>query len=248
MNLLEIRTWFAKESGRYDLVVDATSYLDNGANNYINAGVRMLDRMQTTQFTMGHNWQQALVGIYHVVFSKPYWYCRAVKNVFATRVSDTARAELEKKELKEIKEMHFQYLAGDAETGTPLYYAPGVFRLAPERDQVIGDIDVPANYLDYIGESSWDYNGILFYPPCDETYAIETWGYFYTDPLVDDTDVNWWTSNHPELVVMAAQMILEKFMRNTEGVKDWLGAIKMELDGIDKDLVEEDSNYNQMEG
>jgi hypothetical protein len=43
--------------------------------------------------------------------------------------------------------------------------------------------------------------------------------------------------------------MLEKFMRNTEGVKDWLGVIKAELQGIDFDMVEEDiADVNQMEG
>jgi hypothetical protein len=244
MNLLQIRTWFVKESGRYDLVVDTTGYLDNGANNYINAAQRMLDRMQTVPLTEGHNWQQALVDIKHVIFPD----CRAVKRVFATKVSDSSRSELEKVSLDYVKEQHFLAIAGEAETGTPLYYAPGIFRLAPESTQLIGDIDVPANYLDYIGTSAYMYNGILFTPACDETYAIETWAYFYTPAFSLDTDITYWSSQHPELLVMASQMMLEKFMRNTEGVKDWMAAIKMELDGIDKDLVEEDSNYNQMEG
>jgi hypothetical protein len=253
MNLLQIRTWFVKESGRYDLVVDTTGYLDNGANNYINAGQRMLDRMQTTPFTMGHNWQAAASGIRHVVFPD----ARAIKKVFATKIADSGRNELTQKPLEWIKEQHFAEIAGisgdDLTTplpsgGTPLYYAPGVFRLAPESTMAIGDIDVPAWYLDYIGESPYLYNGVLFTPSCDESYAIETWGYFYTPAFVLDTDVTWWSSQHPEVLVMASQMVIEKFMRNTEGVKDWMAAIKMELQGVDFDLVEEDSNYNQMEG
>jgi len=43
MNLLEIRTEFIKQSGRYDLVTDATSWADNGANFYINSGQDYLD-------------------------------------------------------------------------------------------------------------------------------------------------------------------------------------------------------------
>jgi hypothetical protein len=245
MNLLEIRTWFVKESGRYDLVVDTTGYLDNGANNYINAGQRMLDRMQTTPFTEGHNWQAAAANIKHVVFPDS----RAVKRAFATKISDSTRSELIKKPLDFIKEQHFSALAGNVETGTPQYYAPGVFRLAPETTMAIGDIDVPADFLDYIGESPYLYNGILFTPACDEPYAIETWAYFYSEEMLLDTDTTWWSTQHPELLVMASQMVVEKFMRNTEGVKDWLASIKMELDGIDRDLVEEDiSEVNCMEG
>jgi hypothetical protein len=242
MNLLQVRTWFVKESGRYDLVVDAVAWADNGANNYLNAAQRMLDRMQTTPFTTGHNWQSAATDIRHVVFSD----ARAILRVFATKISDGSRSELEKKPLDFIKEYHFDV---DSETGTPQYYAPGVFRLAPEVDMDIGSITVPASYLDYIGESPYLYNGILFAPACDEPYAIETWGYWYSETLVVDTDQTYWTTQHPELLVMAAQMVLEKFNRNSEGVKDWMVAIKSELQGIDFDMVEEEiSEVNQMEG
>lgn len=237
MNLLEVRTWFVQESGRYDLVVDTATYADNGANRYINTGVRLLDRLQITPFTEGHNWQSAATGIKHVVFGFAF---RSVEAMFATKISDGSRTELAKKTLKEIKELHFQYLAGDAETGTPLYYCPGVFRLAPELEQTGDVLTVPAEYLDYIGESPARYTGVLFHPPCDEDYAMEVWGKVYSQDLSVDTDENWWTFNHPELVVMAAQLMLEKMMRNTEGVKDWIAAIKMELQGIDFDLVEED--------
>jgi hypothetical protein len=245
MNLLQVRTWFVQESGRYDLVVDATTFADNGANNYLNAGLRMLDRMQTHPLTIGHNWQKAESGTKYVIFPD----CRAVKKVFATKVSDVCRTELTKEKLEYVKAQHFLALAGDADAGTPLYYAPGTFRLAPESTMAIGDIDIAEEWLDYIGESPFNYNGILFTPACDEDYGIEVWGYFYTPTMSADTDENYWTTQHPELLVMAGQMTIEKFMRNTEGVKDWLGAIQMELTGIDRDLVEEEiADVNQMEG
>jgi len=41
MNLLEIRKQFRTTSGRYDLVND--DYSDNGANHFINEGVKWLD-------------------------------------------------------------------------------------------------------------------------------------------------------------------------------------------------------------
>ena len=242
MTLLAVRQWFIRESGRYDLIVDDTTWEDNGANAYINAAQRALDRMQHTTFGEGHNWQAAVVNQRHVVFG----FCRAILRVFATKISDDSRTELTKETLAYVKSEHF---AENAETGTPLYYAPGIFRLAPESEMAIGDIDVPANYLDYIGEAPQDFNGILFTPACDESYAIETWGYFYSPTLTLDTDVSWWTNNHPELLVMATQMTLEKFLRNSEGVKDWMLVIKDHLQGIDFDLVEEQiSGVNQMEG
>jgi hypothetical protein len=47
MNLRNFREQFIKLSGRYDLVLDAVDYVDNGANFYINGAVKMLDRLIT---------------------------------------------------------------------------------------------------------------------------------------------------------------------------------------------------------
>lgn len=46
MNLLEIRTKFVEITGRYDLVIDDTSFVDNGANFYITEGNKELYRDQ----------------------------------------------------------------------------------------------------------------------------------------------------------------------------------------------------------
>jgi hypothetical protein len=43
MNLLGIRTDFVEKTGRHDLVVDTTDYVDNGANYFIQAAQRLLD-------------------------------------------------------------------------------------------------------------------------------------------------------------------------------------------------------------
>lgn len=47
MNLRDFREQFIKLSGRYDLVIDAEDYADNGANFYINGAVKLLDRIIT---------------------------------------------------------------------------------------------------------------------------------------------------------------------------------------------------------
>jgi hypothetical protein len=41
---------------------------------------------------------------------------------------------------------------------------------------------------------------------------------------------------------MAALYKLEVFYRNTEGAKDWSGAMKEDMLGMDHDFVEEDLN------
>lgn len=86
------------------------------------------------------------------------------------------------------------------------------------------------------------YNGILLMPPVDVSnkYSLEIRGLFYTDTLVNATDATFWTEVHPGLLTKAAAYELEVDYRNTEGMNDWMAAIRLEIDGIDKDIVEEE--------
>ena len=51
---------------------------------------------------------------------------------------------------------------------------------------------------------------ILFMPPADMDYSVEIWGEFKDSPLNSDGSYNWWTVEHPELVVNAARAIYER--------------------------------------
>ena len=245
MNLKEIRQWFIVESGRYDLVVDTTNWLDNGADKYINAGQRLLDRMVTTPKTLGRNFQVVEAGTYAVTFQK----CRAVKEVWVVPTAGTAdddRTKLTKKSISWIRKNYPNM--NDLDNGAPLYYAPANLRLAPEPAS-LGDIDAPANYMDVVGDPTGIYSGIIFMPPVDEQYLIEVWAYFEAQTLAVDLDESYWSVNYPDLLVMASQCELEMFARNTEGVKDWINAIETVCKAIDFDVVEEEiAEYNQMEG
>ena len=238
MNLLDVRKWFVRESGRYDLVVDAAGgdWTDNGANNYINAGIRMLDRMQDTSKSLARNFQLTSSGTSVLTFQ----YCRAIREVWC---ADTdSRWKLDKKDMKWMREM---YSDPDSESyGTPLYYTPAVLRTSPLQDLKDGD-DYPTfvDYLKYldISYSHKGYNGVLIGPPADGEYMIEVWGIFRPEDLSTDADTNEWTVRFPEIVVMASQAMLEKFNRNTEGLNDWMAAISQELRTIDVDESDEES-------
>jgi hypothetical protein len=242
MNLKEIRQWFVQESGRYELVVDATNWADNGANRYINAAQNFLDRLQTTPKTLGRNFQVVAAGTYFVNFPR----CRAIKEVWVVPTTDTtaSRTRLEKKSSQWIREEYPNM--NDLTNGTPLYYTPSVDRIALEPVSLPIQ-DAPTVYLDI--QTDLSYYGVFFYPPVDEQYMIETWGYFYAQELSADTDTSFWSITYPELLVMAAQYMLELFNRNTEGAKDWLNSITSICRGVDLDLVEEEVvDVNQMEG
>jgi hypothetical protein len=243
MNLLEIRIEFIRRSGRYDLVVDTTDYVDNGANFYINSGQRFLDRLDTLPKSTGRHFTEVLSGRNYVTFP----YCRAIKQVWV--MNSSGRTKLDKKDMTDLREFYAAPV-GEIGTGTPLYYAPAVLRMILESDRLaIEDSDAMIDFADVMFDQHYEYNGVVFYPPPDGTYVVEVWGLFYSPTLDTDVQESYWSAVHPEVMLMAAMHQLEVMYRNTEGAKDWLLAITNEVSGLGKDFVEEHiAEVSQMEG
>jgi len=232
MTLVELRRKFVELSGRYDLVSSTSSWADSGANFFINAGQNYLDRLVTVPETKASIFYTLSTDQYSLIFQQR---CRAILEVWIN--DDESRVLLEKCSLKDIKE----YYAGQVttiESGQPLYYTPVNTRA----------LDAAAQYsignflsLDY---SSPGINsatrGILITPPTDVYRTVEIVGMFNQAVLSTDTQENYWTLEVPELLLKAALYQLETFYRNTEGANDWLRAIQLEVDGLDKDNVEEE--------
>jgi hypothetical protein len=94
----------------------------------------------------------------------------------------------------------------------------------------------------------YGYRGIVWMPPADGTYTLEIWGTFFEKILTSDEDKNFWSVVYPEILLKAASYVLETTYRNTAGMRDWLNAIDLDLQGIDHNLVDQDiSGINQME-
>jgi hypothetical protein len=243
MNLLQIRTAFIQRSGRYDLVVDTTDWADNGANFYINSGQRFLDRLDTLPKSWGRHFTSVAAGRNYAIFP----YCRAIKECWAMTSSE--RKRLRKIDISDLRE-YYNEPVGSVNTGEPEYYAPAALRIIPESDRLaIGEFEGIIDYADVMFDKHYEYNGVIFYPPPDETYNIEVWGLFYSPELSNDTDESFWSVVHPEVLLMAAMHQVEIMYRNTEGANDWLAAIQQEVVGLGKDFVEEHiAEVDQMEG
>lgn len=73
---------------------------------------------------------------------------------------------------------------------------------------------------------------ILIRPTADDTYTIDLYAYQYSPALDGVTyTTNWWTANHPEVVIYAAMEEAEAFMLNDAQVAKWAAmkdeAVKM---------------------
>lgn len=241
MNLLQIRTQFVNESGRHDLVIDTTAYADNGANFYINAGQRLLDRLIQFDKESARAFRRTEAGDYGAVFQS----CRVVEEVWVADLTD--RWKIKKETMQELRRQCFNEPLGNIQQNEPSIWAPIWSRTNPDRI-TIAEMDVILGYADFpIGDQQRQaYNGIIWMPPCDGEYQIEIVGKFYSAELTDDDHISYWAEVHPELLVMAAMAVLEITYRNRQGFGDWMTSINLLLSGVEFDAIEQDI-YDELE-
>jgi len=242
MSLVSVREQFVKISGRYDLVVDASAYADNGADFYINAGQLWLDRLETIKKSYSRVFEEITSGDWYVTFQ----LCRAIKEVWLSN-SDGEKWKLEKRDFDVLRAAYAEDPT-DLDAGDPLYYAPIFIRRSPETASTVTiDFFGATEYTESVDH--YEYNGMVFLPPTDGTMTLEIHGLFYHPKLANDSDTNYWTEVHPLVLTMAACRAVELTYRNTAGVKDWENSIKTELFGMGLDMIEEESaEINEMEG
>jgi hypothetical protein len=228
-DLLATRIQFIRLSGRHDLASGGIDVWDTdaGADWYINAGSRWLDLNQT-HLLEDVEWQESFTaGNYEIELKK----ARAVKHVF---VEDSLGQwiKLDKRSMDWIVASYPKL--GSEDTGTPAFWAPIITHRAPEQVGSGNAINLKAIYV---------------MPPVDESYTVHVYGSFHQLELSNNTDENYWSSEYPDLLVLASLMMLETFYRNTQGVRDYREQIEAILTGLDKDAVEADiEEPHQMEG
>lgn len=238
MNLLGIRQKFIGFSGRYDLAttVGADAHdTDNGADFFINAGMRFLDRKYQTPKAYGRRFDEVAADSWYLTFAN----CLAISAVWCN--DDEGRWQLTKYPYDSIRKS-YPDLVSQHETGAPRFYTPLVLRSIEATD-----IDAQGQFFNYVMTADdGTYNGILFVPATDGSYVIETIGRFLHGELSDNTDENYWTTVSPETLIKAALYQLEVSYRNTEGAKDWFNAFNLEATEMEKDFVEQESNEGRI--
>lgn len=245
MTLLEIRRKFVELSGKYNLVTDTTSWADNGADFFINAGQRWLDRKMDDKHSVQRFFKKVEAGAIGVSFE----WCRTILQVWVQDATEGERWLLEKKSPTWVRE-EYKDILDDLDQGSPLYYYPAYLNIYPH-NPVLSNWQFYLGFADFAPMSPDDtvYDGIIFMPPADQEYSIEVWGHFYTPQLTSNTQSSYWTVRFPEILLMSALRMSEVFRRNTEGVKDWEYAIKEQLMDMDKDAADEDATDSvEMEG
>ena len=227
MELYELRKTLVEQSGHYELVDEEWS--DQGANFYINAGLRYLDRMADF-FPMAKSRMVREVDPGQVIVQLTS--CRYVENV--QLITDDEKVDLERLEYDKIVQHYPVADLYNIDQDDPYHYATGSFRLEGKSL--------------YIG-SEIDYDSILILPPPAQTRNIIVHGAFHSPELTQDYHSNTWSVRNPDILIMAAMRSIEIFHRNMEGAKGWESAILREIHNIQMDQVSEEvSGVNQMEG
>lgn len=252
MEYKDLRQKFVELSGRYDLI--KRNLTDNGADFFINAGQKMLDRTQDmgkskarlTQSLSARTILVSTVGL------------RALKSVWVSASDGMSELQIT---TMEIMRDYYGGKLSDQDAGRPSICAPAVLRPFPDTTvaaDVAGLYDIEDLMLHVVSGMTghWTYNGVVVMPPPDAAYTISIWGLFYSPTLSATLSGSTWTQTksfwsevHPDTLLLASLYKLEAFYRNTEGAKDWQSALDVDLKGMDNDFVEEDINgESQMEG
>ena len=210
MNLLEIRTQFAKLSGRYDLV-DA-AFADNGADYYIKAGIKFLDRRVGFDKEIVKEITAVSIGDFqHDVLNQ-----RVIQHVFF--VTSSATKLLMYKTPVEMRQLFTSEAYGSVDNATTTYWT-----MELDTTQLTNP-------------------SIITMPPTDEAGDVEIWFKRNTPFPSIETGTNFWMTNFEDVAVNAALYKLEASYRNMTGMRDWLAAIDLDLLGIEKDTVEDDAD------
>ena len=128
--LADVRRTLVQRSGRYDLVTNAESadYSDNGANAFINAAQRWLDRRLPMPKSPAWLYKVLSAGEAQVNFR----YCRIIREVWLASTG-AGRVMLDRKPLRWIRENYPDVPLSAVTQNTPQYWCPNIGDLAPEQ-------------------------------------------------------------------------------------------------------------------
>lgn len=229
MNLLDVRKQFVVRSGRYDLVGE--NWVDAGADFFIQSGQRFLDRRSNVRA----GFEAVHVGTLKAgdsFLEMPA--CWLIRKVEALGEYSRTWYPLHRLHSREATRYAFRHVS------VPYHYVLASKRILPRvAPQPASAIEAPADafpFQELLGDT-WSQLTLEVLPVPSVTTTIRVDGFFYSDPLTQDADTNYWTLTHPDTLIKAALYNLEVFYRNTEGAQDWLSSIQLDLVDIEQQEV-----------
>ena len=211
MDFADIRAKFIDISGRSDFADRA----GDGSEFFIKAGHRFLERLISSPRVICDDSVNTVASTDNII-TDDY---RAIKEVW---IKDATLGDNPWVKLDNITYSEYLNIKSDSsDEGLPKYWTQYT---TDQQDQ-----------------TNTEKLGVILHPTPDAVYSVKILAMCSEDfNDYSETGVTYWSEMYPELVVLASLYQLEIFYRNTEGAKDWLGAIQLTIKGIDFDNVEQE--------
>lgn len=254
MDYNELRFKFCQITGRLDLVTTslASTALDNGADFFLNAGQKYLDRLIE---------KSKMIARYPVIVTAGTFLVNTIglRSIHEVWIANSeGKVRLSQETLTNLKNVYGEDFSSITQ-GTPKYYAPAIFRPFPDTLASTTGMYGVDDLLLYSATSPaqhYNYHGLVICPPPDETYTVEVVGLFHSPTLSATlsgavwTNVkSYWTEVHPETLIAAAAYKLLSLYHDTTGAADYKNTVIEDVLGINGDVYEEEmGSYIQMEG
>lgn len=231
MKLSEIYNEIQTISGRLDLE-------DSAIIGYINKGIRLLDTLQKNQKKQTRYILSIDEGFNTLVLPAE---CRSISGVYISTLDTTERVLLAQVSLAELRELYNN--STNLDSCSPIVYSPiSVEHYQPDT-LTMDQLGFFVKYGDFVLNNPYAFTGIVLYPKITKFTAVEIFGDFYSPKLTSTIVQNWWTVNHPELVVKAALFKLNSDYYNSAGQKATLDEIVLSMQEIIYDYIEESTNH-----
>ena len=151
-------------------------------------------------------------------------------------VTTSQRQSLMQADIADL-ELYFNKPIAEQVPGVPIYWAYGVQNMSPAAETI--NAHANTTYADFNNTQTDLYSGmqISVYPFPDIQYNVEVIGTFFTPDFGTGITKTRWSEQYPQLLLLATQYILETYNRNSEGQRDLLNAIELQLTDIAFDKV-----------
>ncbi len=237
--LADLRLRFVQATGRLDLIEDGdlSTNTDNGANAYLSDAQKRLDErvnpielLRREQVVLATGEAQILIP-----------WLMALKSITIVNSEGTKKDITQEGYSYPEFEQTFPVDIEDTTAAIPTSWCFNPYGLAPdqlaESTSTFASAGVEA-YSDISFGQEYRYKAILFNTKADQDYTVRVTGKFYSPWLNDDSEVTYWTYNHPDLLVLAAQQIMEEQLGNMQRVRDLEAAIARGIRRIDHAIIQ----------
>jgi len=247
VNLLQLRTFFISTYGKFNLVKDNVSYVDNGANEYINLALKYLESKYPQDSSVRVYKKDVAANTYRVDIT----LAKYISSVWWQ--TDSSFTQLEPIKYSKLLENYIKPIT-ENNSGDVIYYCAVTNKLHPSQKSLTS-----ANYTTQFtrggseilfsdqGDAE-EYDSIILAPIPASNGTITIEGKFI-EQLVDDTDICIWSVKYPLLVATVANMLYDGLRGGIDSMSRFVLAVDTLMKEFSKDRVNEEIRlFNQIGG